>query len=87
MKTIKKKIWPEAFDIDKNLGADFRLADFELNEGDEIIFQEWDPKTKEYTGREYTKIVKKIIKTASPTRYWTKEELEEYGLYLIEWEN
>lgn len=85
MSIIEKKIWAEAFDEDKLLNVDFRLADFDLAEGDHIRFREWDPTTKEYTGREYVKIVKRATKSQSPTRYWTPEQLEKHGLYLLEW--
>jgi len=86
MKVIIKKIWSDKFDLDKELTLDFRLADFDLEVGDKIIFKEWDPKTKEFTGREYTKIVKQLIKSESPTRYWKPEEMEKHGMWLIEWE-
>jgi hypothetical protein len=85
-KIIIKKIWPDKFDIDKNLNLDFRLADFDLEEGDIIIFKEWNPDTKEFTGREYKKIIRKVIKTESPTRYWKPEEMLAHGMYLMEFE-
>lgn len=74
------------FDKDKLLTLDFRLADFELTEGDQIRFREWDPKTKQYTGREYIKTVKQVIKCESPTRYWKPEEMVKHGMYLLGWE-
>ena len=75
------------FDTDKNLSLDFRLADFDLKPGDQIVFQEWDPKTKKYTGREYIKRVKKVIKCESPTRYWKPKQLNKHGLHLMEFED
>jgi hypothetical protein len=87
LKIIKKKIWPDMFDQDKDLTLDFRCADFKVEPGDIIIFQEWDPKGKKYTGREYRKTVKQAIKCESPTRYWQPEKLEQYGIYLFEWED
>ncbi|MFH0873791.1 MAG: DUF3850 domain-containing protein [Candidatus Komeilibacteria bacterium] len=86
MRTIDKKIWPEMFDKDQKSPVDFRLADFDLEEGDQIRFREWDPKTKEYTGREYIRTVKGVTKHNSPTKYWTVEELEQKGMYIIEFE-
>lgn len=86
MKIVYKKIWPDMFDGDKNETLDFRLADFDLGVGDEIVFQEWDPETKEYTGREYRKKVLKLLKCESPTRYWAKEQLEKNGWYLMQFE-
>jgi len=49
---IKKKIWPEYFQLIKNGKKTFelRLADWECNEGDVLILQEWSPETKDYTG-------------------------------------
>jgi hypothetical protein len=87
MKIIEKKIWPEMFENDKKMPTDFRLADFYLEDGDKIKFREWDPETKKYTGREFIKTVKRVSKHNSPTKYWTKEELEKSGLYIIEWED
>jgi hypothetical protein len=86
MKVIEKKIWPDMFENDKKLPVDFRLADFDLEDGDQIKFREWDPETKQFTGREYTKTVRRVTKHNSPTRYWKQEELEKHGTYIIEFE-
>lgn len=74
------------FEIDRELPIDFRLADFELKGGDQIRYKEWDPKTRQFTGREYTKTVKRVTKHESPTRYWKQKELEKDGMYIIEFE-
>lgn len=86
MRIVNKKIWPEWFEADKKASVDFRLADFDLQNGDQIRYLEWDPVTKNYTGREYSKTVKRVTKHNSPTKYWKPQELEEKGLYLIEFE-
>ena len=86
MSTIEKKIWPDMFENDQGLPVDFRLADFALNDGDKIIFKEWGPEAKEYTGRQYSRTVKRVTTHESPTRYWTQKEMEKYGMHLIEWE-
>lgn len=57
------------FDTDQKLPVDFRIADFNLKDGDLIRFREWDPKTKKYSGREYIKTVKRVTKHESPTYY------------------
>ena len=59
MRIIKKKTWPEFFEKVKSGEKRFelRLADFEIEKGDELILKEWDPKEKNYTGR---RIEKKI---------------------------
>ena len=53
MKTIKKKIWPEYFDAVESGKKKFelRLNDFGVEEGDILLLEVWDTKTKEYTGR------------------------------------
>jgi len=59
MSTIKKKIWPEYFEAVASARKKYelRLNDFEINEGGTLVLEEWNPKTKEYTGR---KIEKKV---------------------------
>jgi len=61
---IKKKTWPDFFQkmIDGNKTCDVRLADFEIKEGDTLILEEYDPKTKTYTGRVLRKKVKNLNK-------------------------
>ncbi|HUS60277.1 MAG TPA: DUF3850 domain-containing protein [Nevskiaceae bacterium] len=86
MRIIDKKIWPDMFENDKELPVDFRLADFDLKDGDQIRFREWNPETKTYTGREYIKTVKRVTKHESPARYWTQKQLKKHGFYIMEWE-
>ena len=59
MAKIRKKIWPEYFELVKagKKRFELRLADFDIKEGDVLVLEEWNPKTKEYTGR---KIEKKV---------------------------
>lgn len=44
---IVKKCWPKYFDAiasgKKNF--EYRLNDFEINEGDTLVLEEWDPET------------------------------------------
>ena len=78
---IEKKIWPKFFEkLDK---IELRIADFSLKKGDVIIFKEWDPKTKKYTGRSIKRKVR-TVKKDFPTNYWSKAKIEKYGLYVIE---
>lgn len=86
MTIIEKKIWPDMFENDRNLPVDFRCADFDLKNGDMIIYREWNPKTEEYTGRYYSRTTKRVTKHESPTRYWTQEELEKHGMHIVEFE-
>ena len=57
MAIIKKKTWPEYFEAVLNGKKDFdmRVADFDMKEGDTLILEEWNPKTKKYTGRKIEK--------------------------------
>jgi len=82
---IKKKIWPPFFEEIKNGKKDFelRLADFEINEGDTLVLEEWDPEKKEYTGNKIEKSVKKVT-TIWPTKLYKAEEIEKHGLHVIE---
>lgn len=79
-----KKVWPEYYQkiLDGKKTYDLRLADWECNEGDTIVLQEWDPETKEYTGREIEKEVTYVGKTKNHT-IWSKEEVETYGYQII----
>ena len=53
MAIIKKKIPPEYFELIKSGKKKFelRLADFDIKEGDILVLEECDPKTRQYTGR------------------------------------
>ena len=81
---ITKKIWPEYFVKIKSGEKTFelRLADFKCQPGDILVLQEWDPKTKQYTGREIKKKVTYILKTKD-VKFWPKEAMEKYGMQII----
>ena len=82
---IKKKIWPEYFEA-VNSGKkkyELRLNDFEVNEGDILILEEWDPNTKDYTGRSCTRKVTYVGKFKIDDLFWPKEEIEEKGIQVI----
>jgi len=50
---IEKKVWPEYFQqiIDGKKTFELRLNDFDISEGDTLVLNEWDPATKDFTGR------------------------------------
>ena len=54
---IEKKILPEYFELvlSGKKKYDFRLADFDINEGDTLILKEWDKGSQSFTGREIEK--------------------------------
>jgi hypothetical protein len=61
---IKKKIPPEFFYL-INSGKkrfELRLNEFDIYEGDTLVLEEWDPKTKQYTGRKIEKEVDYVYK-------------------------
>ncbi len=84
-KEIHKKIWPEWFEavVSGKKKWELRLNDFQVEEGDILVLEEWDPKTKEYTGRKIEKKVTFVRKFFIDKLYWPKEEIEEKGLQII----
>jgi len=85
MAIIRKKIPPKYFNLIKSGKKKFelRLAEFKIKEGDILILREWDPKKKEYTGREIRKRVKYILKFKLDD-FGQKEEIQRKGLYVIQ---
>ncbi len=85
MAIIKKKIWTEYFELIKSGKKKFelRLADFDIQEGDTLVLEEWNPETKEYTGRTIKKEVNFVFKF-NLDDFGQKEQIEEKGLYIIE---
>lgn len=83
MKHIKK-VWPEYFQkiIDGKKNFELRLADWECNEGDILVLQEWDPQTKNYTGREIEKEVTLVFKTKTIS-FWSDEDIKKYGYQIL----
>jgi len=84
MTEVHKKCWPELFQLvlSGKKNAELRLADFSIKAGDTLVLEEWDPKTKKYTGRKLSKKVKAVNKVV--TRMHPPQEIEKYGFYLIE---
>lgn len=85
MAIIKKKIWLEYFEevASGNKKYELRLNDFEISEGDTLILEEWDPKTKNYTGRKVEKKVGFIGKFKIDELFWSKEEILDKGIQII----
>lgn len=82
---IEKKIWPEYFQaiLDGRKTYELRLGDFEIQEGDSLILKEWNPETKDYTGRALEKKVGFVRKWRLDELFWSREEIEEKGLQVI----
>ncbi len=81
---IEKKIWPEFFNevASGKKSFDVRLADWECQPGDTLILREWDPKTKDYTGRKTEKTVTIVVKTKD-MKYFQQNEIGKYGYQVI----
>lgn len=85
MVKIRKKIWPEFFNQIRKGKKKFelRLADFKCKPGDILVLEEWDPKTKQYSGR---KIEKKImaVQKLDVAKFYELKDIKKYGIYIIE---
>ncbi len=82
--TIEKKSWPAYFEAIKRGGKNFeiRLADFKLSVGDVLLLKEWDPKTRQYTGRSLRKKVTYLLKTKD-LKFHKPKEIKKYGYYVV----
>ena len=85
MATIRKKAWPEYFEAvaSGKKNYDLRLNDFEVNEGDTLVLEEWDPKAKEYTGRKLEKKVTYVGKFKMDNLFWPEKDIKEKGVQVI----
>ena len=85
MAILKKKIWPEYFEAvaSGKKKYELRLNDFEVNEGDMLVLEEWNPETKEYTGRTIEKKVTYVGKFKIDQLFWQKEEIEAKGIQIL----
>ncbi len=85
MATINKKIWPEYFEaiVSGKKKYELRLNDFEVNEGDTLVLEEWNPETKEYTGRKVEKTVTYVGKFKIDKLFWPEEEIKAKGIQII----
>ncbi|TAL20479.1 DUF3850 domain-containing protein [Patescibacteria group bacterium] len=79
-----KKIWPQFFRaiLEGRKTFELRLADWRCKPGDTLVLEEWNPKTKKYTGRKLKKKVTYVLKTKE-VDFWSKKEVEKYGFQVI----
>lgn len=91
MTTIEKKTWIPLFDqILKGIKTfDIRLGDSNIDEGDIIIFKEFDQNKEEYTGRE---VIKKVVYKVTlkgnkfgkeELQFWSEAKIREEGLIIF----
>jgi hypothetical protein len=83
MRTIEVDLPKEYFDKDRDNKLMARLAKFDLEIGDTIKFFELDENGIR-TGNSYEKRVRNLHRMQKATRFWTKEDLEKYGIYIID---
>jgi len=87
MAIVKKKIWPKYFELISSGKKRFelRLADFDVQEGDTLILEEWNPETKEYTGRTIEKKIDYISKF-NLDFFGQEQEVKDKGIFIIQFE-
>ena len=85
MKVIKKKIWAKYFDLMSSgkKKYEFRLNDFDIEVGDILRLEEWDPDSRIYTGRFIEKKVTYVSDFKLNELTWSKEEYEQKGFKLL----
>lgn len=81
---ITKKTWPELFEklLSGEKTFDCRIADFEVHPGDTIVFKEYDPEKKLYTGRTLQKTITYVGKTKD-WHFFKPEEIERFGYVIM----
>ena len=81
---IRKKVWPEYFEkiLSGEKKFELRLADFDINNGDILVLEEYNPETKRYTGRIIKKKVSSVIKF-NPTKMYDINDITKFGFYII----
>ena len=84
MKRIEKKTWPILFEkvLNGEKNFDLRIAEFECEVGDVLVLREWDPDTKDYTGRQLEKTVTFVMKTKD-LKFWSQEDIDELGFLVM----
>ena len=85
MTEIKKKTWPELFQkmLDGKKNVDIRLADFDVKEGDIMVFEEYNPETRQYTGRVLRRTIKNLNKL-NFMEFHSPERMKQYGHWVME---
>lgn len=87
---VVKKILPEYFDliVSGKKKFEFRMADFDIEEGDTLVLEEWDstdPDTRKPTGRILEKTVT-FTKKFDLNDFAQKDEILERGFHIIQFE-
>ena len=86
MAIIKKKCWPEFFKkfCSGERTFELRLADFDLKDGDILLFEEYDPASKTYTGKKASFTCAKVEHSAqNPLQFYNIEDVKKHGFWII----
>lgn len=85
---IIKKVLPEYFQdiLDGKKNYELRLNDFDVDEGDTLVLQEYtsvDPKNREFTGRQIEKRVSYVRRFKLNDLWWSEDEIKDKGIQII----
>ena len=86
MAIINKKCWPEWFKkfCSGERTFELRLADFDLKTGDTLVLEEYNPETKQYTGRKANFECKRVERSAQdPLQFYSIDDVRKYGFWII----
>jgi hypothetical protein len=82
---IALKSWPENFaEIEKGCRVDLRINDKPYKHGSMLLFQEFNPETKQYTGKTATRQIKRITPW-KPAEYYAPEQIRTQGIAVLGW--
>lgn len=83
-KIIELKIWPKYFSAIASGEKKFelRLGNINCRVGDVLLLREWDPKTRQYTGKAIKKEISYIFKTKNQ-KFWAEKEIEKHGFIVM----
>jgi hypothetical protein len=82
----EKKCWPEWFDqfCSGRRTLELRLADFALQNGDILLFKEYNPQTKQYTGRTASFTCETVEHSAkNPLQFYQVKDVQQHGFWII----
>jgi predicted phosphohydrolase len=84
VRVIEKKTWPDFFvKLLRGLkNIDVRINDFIVNVGDVIVFREYDPVKKEYTGRKVSRVVTEAHEV-DINRFYKMRNIKKKGLLIM----
>jgi hypothetical protein len=87
MAVIRKKSYPPYFEqvLKGEKRFDLRLADFDVEQGDTIIFEEYDPATRKPTGRTSTHRIGYVLNTRDLS-YWSAADIARRGFVVMQLE-